>query len=79
MLHESKIQEVLEKADRSGKRMLYDIGYVTTDGEKIELKGVFLTSSRYRPRTYTVKLPNGEFRTIRHILIVSINQTPVYV
>lgn len=79
MLHESKVLEVLEKKDCKGQRIPYDIGYVTEAGEKINISKAVLTSHRYRPRTYTFKLENGQFRTFRHILIVSINQTPVYV
>jgi len=79
MLHESRIPDVIECKDKKGSPVVFDIVFVKqSTGELIRLQNVQCTSSHFEPRTYNVKLENGEFRKVLHRNITEVNNQEIY-
>jgi hypothetical protein len=79
MLHHSAIPSVIERKDNKGKPVVFDITFVKlSTGEIVHAPGVQCTSSHFEPRTYNIKLQNGEIRKVRHVSILKINGKTIY-
>ena len=79
MLHHSKIPQVIEAKDAKGAPVLFSMVYVKkSNGAKLLMERVQCTSSNFDPRTYNIKLENGEFRTVCHNGIIRVNSQEIY-
>lgn len=56
----------------------FSIQYRTIGGELNTAENVVWTNTNHKNKTINIKHENGEFRTIRHILIIEFNHMEVY-
>ena len=78
MIHISKLNILTEKKDPSGEPVPFDFIAVSAKGEIIKGVNCIVTSSYYHNSTRNIKfLPSGEFRKIRNLGFIEINNVEI--
>lgn len=79
MIHASKIVTVMQHLGPDNRRKSFDIQFrKLSTGELVTLQGAVLTSYYHREGSLTLRLANDEFRKIRLISIVKLNNREVF-
>lgn len=79
LIKQSRLWEMMERTDASGKPLPFQLKFVKENGEVREYKSCVLTSFHAAGTSLNV-LPEGESRprSIRRVTIIEFNQIRVY-
>ena len=80
MIHTSKLPLLMERLDKTRRRISFSLSFVKSTGEIIEVAEAVCTSSYHANRTANIMfLPSKEVRTIPLISIIRFNSEDIFV
>lgn len=79
MLNLKKCFVVIEKKNKNGEPVPFDVKHVTLDGRYIEYKQCTLITNFYKGGNVRVRLDNGRIREFKYLSIVELNGSKTFI